>query len=52
MPYPLHSQAYKKYVYNKLMAGNPPPPTKKEFLARLAALKKELAHGKTFKCKG
>jgi RHS repeat-associated protein len=48
----LHSKAYKKYVYNKLMAGSPPPPSKREFLARLAAVKKELAQGKTFKCKG
>jgi hypothetical protein len=48
----LHSDAYKQYVYDHLMAGTPPPLSKKQFLARLKVLKGELAQGKTFPCKG
>jgi RHS repeat-associated protein len=47
----LHSDAYKQHVYDKLMAGAPPPPTKQALLARLRQLKKDLAQGKTFPCK-
>ncbi len=47
----LHGDAYKQHVYNRLMAGAPPPPSRQQFLARLSALKKELAQGKTFPCK-
>jgi RHS repeat-associated protein len=47
----LHSDAYKEYVFGKLMAGQPPPVTREEFLKRLAEMKEELEQGKTFPCK-
>jgi RHS repeat-associated protein len=47
----LHGDAYKQHVHDTIMAGAPPPPSKREVLARLKKLKGELAQGKKFPCK-
>jgi RHS repeat-associated protein len=48
----VHSDDYKESVHAELMAGNPKPPSRRTFLARLQKLKNALNSGRTFKCKG
>jgi RHS repeat-associated protein len=48
----VHSDDYKESVHTELMAGNPKPPSRRTFLARLQKLKNALKTGRTFKCKG
>lgn len=47
----LHSADYKQSVYDALMAGEPQPPTRRQFLARLRNLKNQLKSGRTFQCR-